>query len=121
MAIIIRYDLPAQMDDLTNENNATIKGYGTLLVVPAGNIHSVTYDFTLPASILNISGRNFTYKLTVQKQAGTLATPFELTVRLPSSASVIYASLPAKQQGVDWIFSSDLRQDLQFELTFSSN
>ena len=114
-------DLPAQMDNLVDENSTVVKGYGTFLVIPAGASHSISYQFNLPKSILKTTGKNITYQLKVQKQAGTLATPIKLTIALPPSAIAVHASLAGEQQGNKWIFDTDLRQDLEFEFTFRSN
>jgi hypothetical protein len=113
--------LPAQINNLVDENNKLIKGYGTLLVIPGGAITSVSYSFSLPVTVLKIDGRNTTYQLVVQKQAGTIATPIQLSIHLPSSTTIVNSSLIGKQNGNEWTFSTDLRQDLQFELTFTSN
>jgi hypothetical protein len=113
-------DLPAQTDDLTDENNETIKGYGTLFVVSAGGVNSTSYQFDLSPAIYQTSGKHTTYSLKVQKQAGTLAIPIKITITLPPSASLIQASLTGEQSGNNWVFTSDLRQDLNFTITFSS-
>jgi hypothetical protein len=113
-------DLPAQMDDLTNENNDLIKGYGTFFVVPAGEANLTSYQFALSPTLLQTVGNRSTYTLTVQKQAGTAAIPIKISITLPPSASLVDASLPGEQNGNSWVFTTNLRQDLNFTVTFTS-
>jgi hypothetical protein len=112
--------LPAQVDDLVDENNSRVKGYGTFLVVPAGSKQAVTYRFGLSTAILKTVGSNIIYSLYVQKQPGTPANPIEIIVHLPINATILYSSLKAEKNGENWIFTSDLHEDLQIELTFAS-
>jgi hypothetical protein len=113
-------DLPAQTDDLTYENNDLIKGYGTFFVVPAGQANSTHFQFALSPTVLQTVGNRSTYSLTVQKQAGTTAIPIKISITLPPSASLVDASLPGEQNGKSWVFTTDLRQDLNFTVTFAS-
>jgi hypothetical protein len=114
-------DLPAKIDNLVDENNELYKGYGTLMVIPGEAIHSIKYNFILPAAILRADGENITYQLHVQKQAGTLSTPIQLKIQLPPSALIIKSSLPGEQQGDVLIINSNLRKDLEYSITLGLN
>jgi len=112
-------NLPAQMDNLIDENNSSIKGYGTFFVVPGSQSQAIHYEFALPEKVLQIAGNEVAYHLTIQKQPGTQAEPVEIMIRLPAKATMMQASLSGKQSGNDWVFTDDLQQDIHFEITFA--
>jgi len=66
-----------------------------LLLVPAGEMREAVFVYSLPGSIVeHNSDGTFTYRLTVQKQAGVPVYPLELTIDLPQNAQIISASVP---------------------------
>lgn len=65
---------------------------GTLLVVPPGQERSLTLTYRLPPAVVACQDGLCRYRLTVQKQAGTMAVP--LTVRADLA--------PAKLEAAGW-------------------
>jgi hypothetical protein len=114
--MLLKQRVPAQVDTLEQINGA--QGYGTLLVVPNGQTVETAFDFALPASALTSDGKAFTYNLLVPKQSGTNATPFNLTIELPSGAEVLGASSSWKVDANKWQTTVALEEDTMFKLMF---
>jgi hypothetical protein len=93
--------------------------YKSFFVVAPRDQRGITYEYQLPATVLLQSGSTTTYRLLVQKQAGTLAVPLQVEVKLPIDATILSAS-PGPSSGDDTkvVFSTDLRVDREFEVVF---
>ncbi|MGD2206293.1 MAG: DUF4012 domain-containing protein, partial [Anaerolineae bacterium] len=82
---------------------------------------TLNFDYQLPSWVLDYEPGGLTrYHLWVQKQPGTKAVPFELTVVLPPGARLVHsepADLPSPQ-GATLTVSTDLRTDRGFEIVF---
>jgi hypothetical protein len=95
---------------------------GFFVVEPLGE-QALTFDYRLPAAITNIIEAQdglVHYRLQVQKQPGTDAMPFELSVALPPGARLERA-MPAGVPGTDGssiTISTDLRTDRAFEIVY---
>jgi len=63
--------------------------WGALVVVPPGEERTVCAAYRLPASVVRTEGGRQVYRLTVQKQAGTVDVPLQVRVRLPQGAGDI--------------------------------
>lgn len=113
--------VPAQVDQLGDENIPGATVYGTLMVVPPGDNLITSFDMYLPQYVLerNRQSLAWTYKLTVQKQPGTVAVPFNLKLLLPSGVQVSDSSHKLQWKEGFWILNTDLRQDLEFYMIFS--
>ena len=113
--------VPPQVDVIKEEGIVGVDGYGLLKVVPGGESIQTDMRFTLPADVVTPpSGQGgWSYKLLVQKQPGTLAIPFTLTVRLPKGASIL--SMPTDAAFADGVvtLSSTLRLDQELEIIFT--
>jgi len=116
--MLLKQSIPAQVDTLEQINGT--QGYGTLLVVPNGQTVETTFDFALPASAVISNGKTFTYRLYVQKQAGTSAAPFNLTIELPSNVEPIDTSMFSKVDGNMWQTTVALDEDASIILKFQS-
>jgi len=111
--------VPARVDSLGDENLPGTAVYGTLLVVPPGESLNTGFDLRLPQTVLeqDRQASTWTYRLTVQKQPGTLAVPFYLQFLLPTGMQVLDSSHALQFQDGAWTLETDLRQDLVFYLT----
>ena len=120
--MIRRQAVPAQVDNLSNEEIEGVQAFGALKVVPGGQTITTTFRFALPAEVLNFdSGTDrVTYRLKIQKQPGTLAVPFVMRVFTPLGG--VIQSAPASATIKDNLVSiqTDLRVDREFEIIFSS-
>ncbi|MBI4762516.1 MAG: DUF4012 domain-containing protein [Chloroflexota bacterium] len=116
--ILTERTVPPRVDVL-DEPMDGIQGYGVLLVVPGGQSLETGFEFSLPASVVSqdASG-NFTYRLKVQKQAGTLAHPLTIRVHLPRGSTLTKTNLPANLQGSTLLVETNLRTDVYLEVTF---
>ena len=112
--------IPARVDLLENEDIPNTQVFGTLLVIPQKEIVSTSFEFSLPAFVLQQDSTNntWTYRLTLQKQPGTISTPITISLRLPEGSELINASIELKQDQGKWILTSELRQDIVFDIVF---
>ena len=117
--------VPARVDILDNqgivdENPAGLQGYGTMLVVPLAEGRTTRFVFDLPAQIVLQSSPNgeWSYQLRVQKQAGTLAVPLVLRVRLPEGTEIVGAPSEGAYQDGLWQADLLLWTDLDITLIF---
>ncbi len=113
--------VPARTDLLGDENIPGTAVYGTLLVVPPGGSLQTGFDLRLPQSVLeqDRQASTWTYRLTVQKQPGTLAVPFSLHLLLPAGMQVSDSSHDLQLKDGAWTLETDLRQDLHFTLVMA--
>jgi hypothetical protein len=86
-----------------------------------GTERTLTFEVALPVGVLHTdAGGRTHYRLQVQKQPGTEATPLYLEVRLPPGAELVDAS-PAglfSLRSASVMGESDLRTDRVFEFVF---
>jgi hypothetical protein len=117
--ILTKRPVPAHVDELDEEIDG-VQGFGTLLVVPGGQSLNTGFDFALPASVIsNDDGSNqFTYRLKVQKQPGTLANLLVIRVHLPNRSEVETVNMEALVQENNLLIGTDLRTDVYLELVF---
>ena len=118
--MILQQEVPPQVDVL-NEEIPGVEGYGLLKVVPGGQSVQTDLRFVLPATVVRPpSGKNgWIYNLRLQKQPGTVAIPFTLTVRLPEGASVQSMPEGATFENGLVTFSVSLRLDQDLEIIFT--
>jgi hypothetical protein len=117
--LTVRQETPPQVDTLDEELTG-VQGFGTLLIVPVGEMQTTSFRFALPASIIQpVGSGQLVYQLKVQKQPGTLAVP--LTLRLHFSNGVNFQTLPAGavQEGSNLLFETDLQIDREFQVVFT--
>jgi hypothetical protein len=115
--MLIKQDVPAHVDTLA-EGIAGVQAFGTLQVVPGGESVNTTFQFGLPASIVQSGISQSIYHLLVQKQPGTLAEPITIRVHLPNNDSVISAPKGAIVQGQNVLYQTNLQTDLEFEVVY---
>jgi len=94
--------------------------FGTLLVIPQKEIVNTSFEFSLPAFVLqqDSTSDTWTYRLTLQKQPGTISTPITISLLLPEGSELINAPIELKQEQGKLILTSELRQDIVFDVEF---
>jgi hypothetical protein len=107
---------------LQDEGIIDVQAFGTLQVVPIGESLSAGFRFALPVTVLQIdpSSGQTTYHLKVQKQPGTLAWPITIRIHLPSGAKIHTTPDKAVVQNNNILFETNLRTDVELEVTFSN-
>jgi hypothetical protein len=111
--------IPARVD-LLDEAIPGVRGYGTLVGVPGGQTLSNGFRFVLPPSVIETDSRSgkMTYRLKIQKQAGTRAVPVTIRITLPVGTQVRQVSPAATVDADGLLFSSALATDLVITLDF---
>ena len=118
--VMLEKDLPGRVDRL-DEALQGLQGFGTLLVVPKGKTLETDFQWSLPSAVIEVdpASNARTYRLTVQKQAGTEATPITLRVHLPHGSKVTSVSPQGFVQAGDNIqFTMKLTTDINIEIQF---
>ena len=96
-----------------------LTSFEELLLVSGGESRSVRYAYALPAGVVWESRQGHTYRLQVQKQAGTSALPLAVTVKLPSGSRLLGAEpTPAGVHDEQLTFDLSLRTDAHVEVHF---
>jgi hypothetical protein len=115
--MLVKQDVPARVDTL-DEGISGVQAFGTLQVVPGGETLDTTFRFALPPSIVQSGIDQSIYQLLVKKQPGTLAEPLTIRVHLPNNSSIKSVPAGAVIQDQNIFFQTDLRTDVEFEVTF---
>jgi hypothetical protein len=101
---------------ITAEGGKT--AFGNLFVVPVGERAQLSYTYVNAARIRQ-AGVRYVYRLTAQKQAGTLANELLITMTLPEGAELLAADPePSSVQNNVVEYRSALLTDQVFEITF---
>jgi len=113
--------IPARVD-LLDEEISDVQAFGTLVLVPGGQSLTTTFQFALPATVLEIgtSADQTIYRLKLQKQPGTLAHPITIRIHLPSGVTVDAGPADALIQGNNVIITANLRTDRNIEIVFTT-
>lgn len=109
---------PARVVVLPPESEKSV--WGTLLLVPHGELLETKFEYMLPSTIIQQTDRGQYYHLTVQKQAGTEAVIARVTVELPLKTKVLQV-MPEPTQIKDerfFIFDLTLNVDREIEFYF---
>jgi hypothetical protein len=96
------------------------KSWGQLvLLAPQDNL-SLDYHYRLPAGTATYAEDQWAYRLFLQKQAGILSLPVEVTVILPEGARLL-TSQPTPQSHLDTTvnYQLNLQTDLVIHLSYS--
>jgi hypothetical protein len=118
--MIIMRETPSQVDVLDEEIDG-VQAFGTLQVVPGGQVLSVDFKFALPPRVLkNRNASNMkVYHLRVQKQPGTGAVPLILRVQLPKNSDIVEFPSGAVVKGSTLLYTAKLATDLELEVVFA--
>ncbi len=106
-----------QVDDL-DDGIFGVQGYGTLVVIPGGQSLATSFKFALPAGILakEPDSDQAIYRLKIQKQPGTQATPVTVRIHLPQNAEMVSIPPGAFVQENNVMVRAELNTDLDLEV-----
>ena len=115
--------IPARTDDLGGEDIPGAQVFGMMVLTPTHQSTTTEFEYTLPADVVTKDSENnsWTYRLKVQKQPGTVAPAFTLTLRLPIGSRIENATVPFAENDGVWTAQLDLRHDLAIEVSFGAN
>ena len=113
-------EVPARVDLLEEEDISNVQAFGALLVVPQKETINISFEFSLPISILqkDTTQDAWIYHLTLQKQPGTISTRVTISLLLPEGSDVINAPTELKQEQGKWLLTSELRRDIVIDVVF---
>ena len=107
----------SRVDELDEGTGHTI--WATSFVIAPGQQHQIGYAYVLPEETVVQDGL-WTYKLAVQKQAGTNAVPLEVEVRLPEGAKVeSIVPRPTRVEDGKIRFKTNLKVDRWIEIVYA--
>ena len=92
--------------------------WATFLLLQPAETLTTRFDYVLPPGALQIDGRQVTYRLTVQKQPGTLAVPLRVRIALAGRAVIVRQSPGAVVSGATIEYELALDTDRVLELVF---
>lgn len=92
--------------------------FSTFLVVPQGEQRVTMLRYQLPASVLFADNRGWHYQLHLQKQPGMADVPYQVSVRLPPSATLVSAIPSARRIDDQVIFEGVLDRDQWISVIF---
>ncbi len=91
---------------------------GQALLLPTTSQTEVTFQYTLPPSVISGAGEAKTYRLDLQKQPGIVSLPVDVSVHLPSDAEIISTTpAPVSTDGL-MRFVIDLRKDTSLNIAY---
>lgn len=114
--------IPARTDNLGNEDIADAQVFGMMILTPTHQSTTTELEYSLPADIItkDNAANSWSYQLKVQKQPGTIAESFTLTLQLPTNAKIMNANVPFVENNGTWTAQLDLRRDLMVEVHFGA-
>lgn len=119
-ATMLGKTIPARVDDLGNEDIPGAQVFGTMVITPTQQSSRSEFEYDLPAGVVTEESSELLYRLKVQKQPGTLAHSFDLTLLMPASARIKSANIPLVENAGAWRAKLDLQQDLMIEVRFTT-
>jgi len=116
--LVGRREEPAKVEVLPAEAGKSV--WGTFLLVPRGQALETTFHYGLPDTVLEKTDTGWRYRLTVQKQAGTLANDLQVTLHLPIDSNLIKSSPEPTsiEDGTVLNYQLSLGVDQQIDLIF---
>ncbi|MBI5965736.1 MAG: DUF4012 domain-containing protein [Chloroflexi bacterium] len=117
--MILNQSPPAEVDILDEEIDG-VQAFGTIQVVPGGQSLTVSFQFALPVDILEkqLDPDQTIYRLTLQKQPGTLAVPITIRIHLANNASVLSMPDGAVLEDDNILIQTSLREDIEIDVQF---
>ncbi|HEX5368044.1 MAG TPA: hypothetical protein VFY10_01375, partial [Dehalococcoidia bacterium] len=111
----------------TNDGNAVgaeqiggelgYKVFGRYFQVLPGKSSQLEVAYETPG-VVQASGEEHTYRLYIQKEAGTAAIPLSLTLALPAGAHLDSVLLDGERNPTGLTINTDLRTDRTIEVTY---
>jgi hypothetical protein len=98
---------------------ASTNELGALVVVPSGGERETAFAYQLPPGVLTREGTAWRYRLKLQKQPGTDAIPYHISIRLPQGATLLSTSIPPAETVAGMVsFAFELTRDRSLEIAF---
>jgi hypothetical protein len=95
------------------------QAFGRFFPVLPGQTRTISFHYKTPI-VVDSSGKDASYRLYIQKEAGMPAIPLKTTIKLPDGSKLLDALVDGKQvDGTDAI-STDLATDRVVELRFTA-
>jgi len=112
--------IPARTDDLGSEEIPGAQVFGMMIITPTRQSTTTEFTYTLPSGIVvkNDENDSWTYHLKVQKQPGTIASSFKLTLHLPEGTIIENTTIPLAENSGVWTAQLDLKHDAEIEVQF---
>lgn len=106
--------------DILDDDIEGLQAFGTMMVVPGSDTILTEFEFGLPEDILVISPdtSHVSYSLKVDKQPGTIAIPLTLRIHLPNGSVLVTTPQGTMVDGNNLLFETDLRLDLNLEVSY---
>jgi hypothetical protein len=117
--MIVKQDVAAHVDNL-DEKIDGVQTFGTLQVIPGGESLTTSFQFAMPASIIQSDAGQSIYHLLVQKQPGTQSIPITIRVHLPNNASIKKGPDGAVFQNPNILYQTNLQTDIEFEIVYKA-
>jgi hypothetical protein len=117
--MIVKQDVAARVDNL-DEKIDGVQTFGTLQVIPGGESLTTSFQFAMPASIIQSDAGQSIYHLLVQKQPGTQSIPITIRVHLPNNASIKKVPDGAVVQNPNILYQTNLKTDIEFEIVYKA-
>jgi hypothetical protein len=108
---------PASLEQLDEEFDRTVVGHFFPVNPGAARSSQIVYD---TPNVVQESDGQYTYRLVIQKEAGTDATPLVIHPIVPSGATITEVQLDGQKVLVDAV-NTDLQQDRVLEVSFVKN
>ncbi|HLF71283.1 MAG TPA: DUF4012 domain-containing protein [Dehalococcoidia bacterium] len=106
---------PGGAEEIAKELGKAV--FGRFFPVPPGESANIEVQYETPGVVTKGDDGLYHYKLYVQKEAGTRATPFTLTPQLPQGAELVQLRLDGQRVRGSTI-ETDLRVDREIEVVF---
>jgi Protein of unknown function (DUF4012) len=117
--MILNKGVNAAVDKLDEEVDG-LQAFGMLMVVPGDHSQLNSLHFQLPDHVLMTEGDQRIYRLDVEKQPGTLATPITIRIHLPHRAVLKSTSMKAIMENHDLLIQTALQTDVNLEVVFTT-
>jgi hypothetical protein len=95
------------------------QAFGRFFPVLPGETKTISFHYQTPIVIEN-SGKDASYRLNIQKEAGMPAIPLKTTIKLPDGSKLLDALVDGKQVSSIDSISTDLATDRVVELRFTA-
>jgi hypothetical protein len=108
-----------QVDELEEDIDG-LQVFGTLMVVPGNEAIATGFQFGLPERVMVTTSDTgqMVYSLKIDKQPGTIATPFTLRVHFPNELGIESAPRGSIVEGNNLLIEINLNVDIVLEIVF---
>lgn len=97
-----------------------LPAFAAAFLLPRAETLTTHFRYRLPAGVVAAGGDGVSYRLLVQKQAGTEAQPLQVVIQLPPEATLQAATpAPSQVEGNTLTFDAALTTDLTFAVRYT--